>query len=170
VTESTTAGAPGERAAPERFKVEWQGFVEAYSRQEHAAALGALGRWIEAWDECFWDRDFSPFSVAYWPDVEIVNRTRFFGVREHQGIEGFAGIRDEAAEVMSNFRFEVTGLRPAGSRFVGLGRIRARSRYAGIILRFPIAIVWTLRDGKIERIEAFTSQRRALASVGLKKP
>jgi ketosteroid isomerase-like protein len=152
--------------AAERFRDCWIEFVRAHQAGDDAAALPALASWIEAWDECFWKRDFSAFEVAYWPDVEIVNRTRLFGVRERNGIEGLRALRDDVPDVVSNFRFEITGMRRAGDRVIGLGRFRARARYTGILIRLPLAVAWTIRDGRISRIEPFTSRRRALAATG----
>jgi ketosteroid isomerase-like protein len=56
-------------------------------------------------------------------------------------------------------------MRRSGNRFVGLGRMRARGRYTGIVFRFPTAVLWTYREGRIVRVEPYLSQRRALAAL-----
>jgi hypothetical protein len=151
--------------ASDRFRQHWADFIRAREAQDEDAALGALKSWIEAWDECFWQRDFSAFEAAYWPNVEIVNRTRVFGLRERNGIQGLRLLREQAPDFVSNFRLEITAMRQDRDQVVGLGRFRARARYTGLLLRVPVAVVWTLQESRISRIEAFTSHRRALSSA-----
>ena len=157
-------------AASNSFESNWLSFAEAFELEDDDGALESLRRWIESWDRCFWASDFSAFPVAYWPDVEVINRTRIPGLPQHNGIDGFRQFREAAADVMSNFRFEVTGFHRAGRRFVGVGRFRARGRYSGMLIRLPVAVLWTYRDGKIARVEAYTSGRKALAALGEAAP
>jgi ketosteroid isomerase-like protein len=162
-----TDATEGASDAATRFRRSWEAFTRAYEKGDDERALSALQAWISAWDECFWAADFSAFDAAYEPEVEIHNSTRVFGLRNYHGIEGFRRLREDAADVFSNFRFEVTGMRRAGNRVVGLGRFRARGRYTGLVMRVPVAVVWTLDAGRISRVEPYTSRRGALRAVGL---
>ncbi len=155
-----TAGTP-----PERFEAHWRALLGALDREDDAAALRALQGWIEAWDECFWGNQLDVFAVAYAPDVEILNRTRFAMLPDFEGLDAFRRFRFEAADVLSNFRFEVTSMRRRGSLLLGLGRFRTRGRYTGIVFRFPVAVLWTIEGGLITRIETYSSQRKALAAI-----
>ena len=148
-------------SATERFVGAWDRFADAFERQDHRAGLVALQDWIHAWDECFWARRLEVFAHVYVPEVVVVSHLPFPGFSGFEGIEGFARGRDEIADVASNFRFDVTELVWRGTRFAGLGRMRARGRYTGLVLRFPNAVVWTYDDRKITRIEIFASHRRA---------
>ncbi|MEO7198395.1 MAG: hypothetical protein ABIZ50_07975, partial [Solirubrobacterales bacterium] len=86
----------------------------------------------------------------------------------HAGIDGFERLREDVAEAARFFRFDVEELRRgSGDRLIALGWLRIRSRYAGLILRTGLAAVWTLRNDKICRAEAFTSRRMALREAGL---
>jgi ketosteroid isomerase-like protein len=157
--------APTYSGAAADFVGAWRRFASAFDARDDDAALAALKAWIDAWDRCFWASDFDAFGVAYWPDVEMVNRSRLPGGFDFSGIEGFRRVREDIADVLSNFRFEITGMRRSGNRFVGLGRMRTRGRYTGIVFRFPAAVLWTYRDGRIARIEPYLSQRGALAAL-----
>jgi hypothetical protein len=149
---------PGAR---EEFVHAWDEFADAFERRDHPAGLAALQRWIVAWDRCFWANEIDVFSHVYVPDVVVVSHLPFPGFSGFRGIEGFARGRAEVADVASNFRFDVTELVWRGTRFAGLGRMRARGRYTGLVLRFPNAVVWTYAARKINRIEIFASHRRA---------
>ena len=153
-------------ASARSFERDWRSFAQAFEAEDNEGALEALRRWIDSWDRCFWASDFTAFPIAYWPDVEIINRTRIPGVPKLKGIDGFRQLRGDAADVMSNFRFEVTRFHRAGERFVGVGRIQARGRYSGLLIRLPLAVMWTYRDGRIAQVEAYTSRRKALAALG----
>jgi len=61
------------------------------------------------------------------------------GVTEFDGVEGFARLRDEMADVFaaSHFRFEIERYDRSPKGFVGSGWIRARGRYTGLFLRRP---------------------------------
>ncbi len=150
--------------AARAFERTWARFAAAFERDGEAAPLEPLQEWIDAWDQCFWDRDFSAFPAAYWRDVEIHNHVVPFSNRKYSSIEAFGTLREEMADTLSNFRFYVTETVREGSRFAALGRLQARWRYAGL-LRFPSAVVWSVRDGKIERIDAFPTHRGALAEL-----
>lgn len=146
------------------FEEAWRRFAAAFDAGENALPLEELQDWIDAWDACFWRRDFSGFPAAYWPEVEIENHVIPFFDRSHSGIESFAQLREELADILANFRFEIHEMAREGPRFAALGRLQARWRYAGL-LRFPNAVVWTYRDGKIARVDSFPTHRGALAKL-----
>ena len=147
----------------ERFVAEWNRFADAFEARDHGAGLVALRNWIVAWDECFWAEELEVFAEAYAPDVVAEAHLPFPGKFDFTGLEGFRWFRDEASDVMSNFRFDVTGLEWEGDRFAGFGHVRTRGRFTRLVFRFPNAVVWTYADRKITRIESFASHRRARA-------
>jgi uncharacterized protein len=53
-----------------------------------------------------------------------------------------------------------------GSRVLVLSRFRARGR-DGMDVRLQLANLWTVRDGQIVRMDAFSDQEAALEAVGL---
>jgi len=44
----------------------------------------------------------------------------------------------------------------AGDQVVALGRIQGKTRKAGVPIDVPFAHVWTVRDGYLQRLRAFT--------------
>jgi len=147
----------------------WDRFLEAYERGDDDACLQAIRAWIEVWDRQFWARDFTDFDTIYDAHVEARNRTAlWFVLKEFEGVNGFRTMRDEAADVAARFWFEIESFRRASDeRVVALGHIRARGRYSGILLRHSMAVIWTLRDGRILRAEAYTSLHKALRDADL---
>jgi ketosteroid isomerase-like protein len=57
----------------------------------------------------------------------------------------------------------------AGDRVVATVRFRARGRGSGIEVDARLYDVFTLRDGKIVRMDQFTEQSEALEAVGLRE-
>ncbi len=147
----------------------WEAFVAAFERRDDGACLVALREWILEWDRCFWERDFSAFGSIYSEDVEIRNSLGIVGVQSERGVAGFQRMRDDLSDVLAGrFRFDIEGFRRRGDDgFVGLGTVRAKGRYTGLVLRHELAIFWTLRGRRISRAEGFISHDRALAAAGL---
>jgi ketosteroid isomerase-like protein len=61
------------------------------------------------------------------------------------------------------------GFADVGDRVVVTVRFRARGRVSGIEVDGRLYDVFTLRDGKIVRMDQFTEQSEALESVGLRE-
>ncbi len=152
------------------ISVPWRRFLLAYRAGDDAIAVEELRSYIRAWDEAFWAGDFSSYGAVYTEDVVLTNRSRLSMILPgpHAGIDGFKMLREDVADAARFFRFDVEELRRgSGDRLIALGWLRIRSRYAGLILRTGLAAVWTLRNDKICRAEAFTSRRMALREAGL---
>ncbi len=151
-----------------KFARGWDEVVGAWGRHDDAATLLALQRWIKAWDECFWLGEFSAFPAAYHEDVVIQNQTRLRGLsifRGGEGIDAFRRLREESADVLSWFRFQIETIERAGDRVAALGTMRTRGRLSDIGFRLPFATIWTIADGKITQAEGFTSRRAAVRAL-----
>jgi uncharacterized protein len=70
-------------------------------------------------------------------------------------------------EIYTDVRVEPAEFIDAGDRIVVIGRTHATARGSGLALDTPIALVWTLLDGKISRTEAFSDRDQALEAAGL---
>jgi ketosteroid isomerase-like protein len=81
--------------------------------------------------------------------------------------EAVGGALRKIFDVYENVRVEATEFLDAGDKVVVVGRRRATGKGSGLQLDDPVALVWTLRDGKLARTEFFTDRREALAAVGL---
>jgi len=91
------------------------------------------------------------------------------GVTEFDGVEGFARLRDEMADVFaaSHFRFEIERYDRSPKGFVGSGWIRARGRYTGLFLRRRMAVAWTLEGRRISAALGYLDHRAAREAAGL---
>jgi ketosteroid isomerase-like protein len=66
-----------------------------------------------------------------------------------------------------DYRFEVEDVIDAGDRVVAIVRDEGRGKSSGVKLERRHAEVWTVRDGKVIRIEPYDHKAEALAAVGL---
>ena len=141
----------------------WEAVATALDRGDEDALLGAVRDWIEEWDRRFWATDFSGFERIYAPDFVGRSRVPLINTSGIEGPQGFAKIREEMAEATSRFWFDVHEVRlgPDG-RFAGVGRLRARGRYSGMVLQTPFGVVWRARDGMLVEATAYLGTRRTL--------
>lgn len=152
-------------SATDAFARSWAAFQEAFEAGDDAGAHQALRDWIEAWDRCVREDSLEVFELAYHDDLRARSHLRLPGVPEANGIESFRRHLREIPDVASRFRFDVTGFHREGERFVGSGTFRARGRYSGLVLRFPLAVLWSYRDGRIATVDAYGGRRSALAAL-----
>lgn len=149
----------------DRFEQAWSEFRRAFEGGDEERGLAALRNWIAVWDRCVEAEETEVFSVAYHDDLEVEHRLPFPGVPEPRGLEEFRRALEELPAVAGRFVFDVRHYERRGDRFLGSGVVRASGRYSGMIIRLPVAIVWTYDDGKIRRLRAFASRRRATVDL-----
>ena len=70
-------------------------------------------------------------------------------------------------DIYREVRVEAREFIDAGDQVVVIGLTRATARGSGLELENPIALVWTVRDGRLVRNEVFTDRREALEAAGL---
>jgi len=74
----------------------------------------------------------------------------------------FEGLEDVLDRFLTSFyaafdvRFVAEEFIAAGERVVAIGRIEGTTRKAGVPIDVPFAHVWTVRDGYLQRLRAFT--------------
>jgi ketosteroid isomerase-like protein len=147
------------------FERAWGRFCAAFEAGDDEDSLGALQAWIIAWDECVQAGETGAFEVAYHEDVEAVAHLRLPGMRDTPNLESLRRELHDLPDIASRFRFDVVEFERHGDLFMGSGRFRARGRYSGLVMRFPLAVVWTYRDGRISRVEAYGTRRRARSEL-----
>ncbi len=86
----------------------------------------------------------------------------------HRGEEVGGALR-KIFDVYENVRVEATEFVDAGDKVVVIGRTRGTAKGSDLQLDTRVALVWTLRDGKLARSEFFTDRREALEAVGLQE-
>ena len=67
------------------------------------------------------------------------------------------------------FREEKEQLIDAGDKVLALQTIVGRGRVSGVEVRAPGALIWTIQDGRVVRVEVFDDQTEARKAVGLEK-
>jgi ketosteroid isomerase-like protein len=78
------------------------------------------------------------------------------------GAGHFEGLEDVLERFLTSFygafdvQFIAEEFIDGGEQVVALGRIRGRTRKTGTPLDVPFAHVWTVRDGHLQRLRAFT--------------
>jgi ketosteroid isomerase-like protein len=69
-------------------------------------------------------------------------------------------------DVYENVRVDAREFIDAADKVVVIGRAHATARGSGMPLDNPVALVWTVRDGKLIRTQVFTDRREALEAAG----
>jgi ketosteroid isomerase-like protein len=106
--------------------------------------------------------DYEAALPAFAHDVEVVTALERF--------HGPAGVVTEAErweEIWSDYRFEAEDLIEAGDKIVLLYRQVGRAKGSGIEVEERAAWIYTLREGKIARVEMFQDRETALRAAGL---
>ena len=87
-------------------------------------------------------------------------------MKGHEGIERFIRIQMEAFDPLQVAPLEFVD---AGEMVVVPIRFGGKARHTGMEVTFEVVHVWTLRDGKIARLDMFLEKRDALEAAGLRE-
>jgi uncharacterized protein len=119
-------------------------------------------------------RDSATVLALYDPDVEWDNtRGPMQGLVEGKVYRGYEGLRHwwrEFREPWDSVWGELEELIDAGDQVVSVGTSHARGKASGVAVDLEhSATVWTLRHGKIVRVELYASRAEALEATGLRE-
>ena len=84
----------------------------------------------------------------------------------YRGRDGFQMLNDRLNAPWAEISLDPDRIIDIGERVVVLSHFQGTGR-DGIEARLPIAHVWTLRNGQVVRVDAFSDQEKALEAVGL---
>ena len=102
------------------------------------------------------------------PDFECVFVREDVGRSTYYGVEGLRTAWLDWLEPWESYHAGVEDVIDAGTgRVVVLTRDHARPKGASTDVNFPGAPIWTVRDGKVARIEFYFSRAQGLAAAGL---
>jgi ketosteroid isomerase-like protein len=109
------------------------------------------------------------FAELAEPGFEVVMAGPDYLPRTAQGTgpEGFTAVWTDWASAFASFRIEVEDMIDAGEKVVSLVRLHARTRTDEVPIEEAAAAVWTLRSGKLARVEFHLDRELALRSAGL---
>jgi ketosteroid isomerase-like protein len=100
-------------------------------------------------------------------DVVMVGPDYLPQAAERTGSVGFRDAWLDWTSPFESFRIHVERVIDAGDRVVSLVRQVGRTKTGGVEIEAPAAAVWTIRDGKLRRVEFHLDQEAALRSAGL---
>ena len=95
-------------------------------------------------------------TSGVFPDLDSVYRGR----------DGFQLLNDHLNAPWAEISLDPDRIIDLGERVLVLSHFQAAGR-DGIEARLPIAHVWTLRNGQVVRVDAFSDHQKALEAVGL---
>lgn len=102
------------------------------------------------------------------PELELINFESFPISRHLHGWEGVAEWFAEMSEPFDDFRFELLDIVGAdGDQVVATHRASGTSLTGGPPWALVWAALWTIRGGKVIRIQGFRDADEALAAAGL---
>ena len=101
------------------------------------------------------------------PSVVWVVDPPAFLAGTYRGHDGVKTLVRRFTEIFDEARYEVDELLDAGEAVVALGRFRVRGTQSGATGTQPIALVLTLRRGKLVAYHAYFDRKQALEAAGL---
>jgi ketosteroid isomerase-like protein len=113
-------------------------------------------------------RDFAAVADAYAEDVTLVLNGLFAGRTET--VTGKPAVLDWFGDVVFkefvDSRFDVEESRGRGARVLIFAIHHARGRHNGVPVEQRFAYVFTVREGKVERLEVWADRGAALEAFG----
>ena len=116
----------------------------------HTQATGRVHARVIAPD-FIWDMSKFP-----WPEQQL-----------YEGADGAQAFLDDWTDVWDDWEFEVEAFADAGDKVVAIVRQRGRAKATGMTVDMSFAKVWTVRDGKLTRMEMYADPAQALKAVDL---
>jgi uncharacterized protein len=108
--------------------------------------------------------------VADVTDDFVLDMSNFHGWPEqqvYQGLDGARAFLGTWMDAWGDWEHELEALHDAGDRVVSLVHQRLTSKTVGTPVEMSFAHVFTLRDGKLARVELYSDRDEALAAAGL---
>ncbi len=108
--------------------------------------------------------------VADVTDDFVLDLSNFHGWPEqqvYQGLDGARAFLRAWVDAWEDWEHEVEALHDAGDRVVSLVYQRLTSKTIGMPVEMSFAHVFTLRDGKLARLELYSDRDEALEAAGL---
>jgi ketosteroid isomerase-like protein len=87
------------------------------------------------------------------------------GGRVLDGLDKMMGFVEALEQDFSELRYVADEIIEAGDCGIVLGYIEGRARYSKLPLRSEFGHVWTFRDGRATRMQAFLSRAKALEAA-----
>jgi ketosteroid isomerase-like protein len=108
------------------------------------------------------------FLEAAHPDVELREDPAWPGSGNYRGVEQVRQLMLDRMDTL-DFDQQTEELIAVDDKVVALVRWRGRGRASGAQGELSLAIVWTVREKAITRVEFFIDRAEALEAVGLRE-
>jgi len=108
----------------------------------------------------------SAFLVLLDPGVEIVTDPTEPNRSSRRGLEDADELIRASVADWDAYRIQAKEIVELGDLIVASGRVLARARGGGPKVELPFASVWTVRDGRVKKIESFSDTTEAAAAYG----
>jgi ketosteroid isomerase-like protein len=121
---------------------------------------------MNAWN----DQDVEGILALADPEVEYVNSPTAVEPGTRRGHDGLAAVARAQWESLSGGRQEIDRLHDRGDEVISTGRVSRFMPGSDARIDTPILLSWTIRDGKVIRIEMLgvgPEFQNALAAAGL---
>jgi uncharacterized protein len=86
---------------------------------------------------------------------------------EERGTDGFRTAWRDWTEAFESYRIEVERVIEAGDRVVSVVHMTGTTRVGGVEIESPGAAVWTVRNGRLARVEFHLDVDTAMRAAGL---
>ena len=106
-------------------------------------------------------------TALYHPDVEWHNDPEWPGGGVHHGPDAVRRDMARQREAWGEARFEPVEIIRVDGRILVLVDVSVTGKASGAPVSLKGAHIFTVRDGKIAKVEAFTDRERAFAAAGL---
>jgi ketosteroid isomerase-like protein len=103
------------------------------------------------------------------PAIETIEPPEIPGSASYRGHSGLAKAYEHWASQWDDFRVELEELIDAGSDVVAVTTHHGTGRASGANVGGLVAYVFTVRDGKLARMQIFNTRAEALVAAGLRK-
>jgi ketosteroid isomerase-like protein len=122
-------------------------FIDGFNRRDAEAMLDAVDAEVE----------WRPASSVALGGEETVYR----------GHPGIAAANRDLHDSFAELQIDISELREAGDRVVGIGRIRTVGKESGVESWSPFGAVMRFRDGRAIQVRSYTDPSEALEAAGL---
>jgi ketosteroid isomerase-like protein len=113
-------------------------------------------------------RDNNAAFVLYDPEIEIdLRNEQRVGASVYHGLEGVQKYFRDMLSAFTEMTSEVEEWIDAGDQVIAMVRSYGRGRRSGVPVDMLEAHLWTVRDGKLRRLQAFATKAEALEAAGL---
>jgi ketosteroid isomerase-like protein len=114
--------------------------------------------------------DFNGGDVAAWaqnlqPDFVVSDREELPDPQTYRGKEGATDAAVEAGQEFDDYKIEPDEIVDLGDHVLVVATQSGTGKVSGARVEGPIVHLWHMRDGKADRMQAFSSKEQALAAL-----